>query len=131
MFKSGNYAGYNYRLKPLIDIKGVLNAVYYYTVFDPERHRETYQHYGTSYDRWRLGLSLGAAVKMGRFEVKGLFGRYLHYNSYHDIHYYWNSGLSYFFTPHLGMQSTLHMHRFQADFVDQTERASCRERVCQ
>ncbi|WP_158640634.1 acyloxyacyl hydrolase [Anseongella ginsenosidimutans] len=117
-FKSGLYAGYNYRLNEVLDLKAGLNAVYYYSVFDPQRHRETYQHYGTSYDPWRLGLSLGAAVKMSRFEVKGLFGRYLYYNSFHDIHYYWNSGLSYLFTPHLGLQSTLHMHRFQADFVD-------------
>ena len=116
--KSGLYAGYNYWLNPVFDLRGGLDAVYYHTVFDPERHRETYQHYGTSYDRWRLGLSLGAAVKMGRLEIKGMFGRYLHYNSYHGINYYWNSGGSYFLSPHLGLQTTLHMHRFQADFVD-------------
>lgn len=116
--KSGFYAGYNYRINEVLDLRGGLNAVYTGTVYDPERRRETYQHYGSSYDRWRLGLSLGAAVKMGRLEAQGMFGRYLHYNSFHDIGFYWNAGGTYFLTPRLGLQTTLHMHRAQADFVD-------------
>lgn len=118
MFKSGLYAGYNYWLNKVLDLKAGVDGVYYFTVYDPENRTATYQHYGTSYDRWRLGVSLGAAIKMGRFAVNGRYGRYLHYNSLHDIHYYWNSGVKYSITPRLGLQSTLHMHRFQADFVD-------------
>lgn len=118
MAKSAFYGGYNYRLNEVFDLRGGLNAVYYHTVFDPDRNNETYQHYGTSYDPWRIGLSLGLGMRMNRVELKGMVGRYLHYNSLHDISYYWNAGGLYYLSPRLGIQSTLHMHRFQADFVD-------------
>ncbi|MFS8616914.1 MAG: acyloxyacyl hydrolase [Solitalea sp.] len=116
--RAGFYGGYNYRLNEVIDLRGGLNAAYYGTVFDPQRRNETYQHFGSSYDPWRLGLSLGVGVKMSRVEVRGMAGRYLHFNSLHDISYYWNAGGTFFLSPHWGVQSTLHMHRFQADFVD-------------
>lgn len=118
MAKSGLYAGYNYYLNEVFDLKAGLDAVYYFTVYDPDNRGDTYQHYGTSYKSWRAGISLGTDLKLGRWVVSGLYGKYLYYDSEHDIQWYWNAGLKYFITPRVGIQTMLYMHRAQADFVN-------------
>src|SRR5690606_9463183 len=100
------------------DLRGGLNAAYYATDFDPQRRNATSQQFGSSYDPSRLRRSLRVGVKISRVAVRRTARRYLHFNSLHDINYYWNAGGTFFLSPHWGVQSTLHMHRFQADFVD-------------
>lgn len=116
--RTGVYGGYNYFINQAIGFKGGVDMVYYHHVFDGERFDETFQYYASSYDRIRLGLSIGAEAAMGRFAVNGMFGRYLHFNSFHGMMWYWSSALRYYVKPYLGLQSTLYMHRIQADYLN-------------
>ncbi len=118
-YRTGVYAGYNYFFNQAFGLKAGFDMVYYHTVFDIDRFDETFQYYGSSYDHIRMGAGVGVDVAMSRLVVSGLVGKYLHYNSYHeDVDWYWTSGLRYYFTPHIGLQSTLYMHRVQADFIN-------------
>lgn len=117
--RTGVYAGYNYFFNQAVGLKAGFDMVYYHTVFDIGRFDETFQYYGSSYDAIRMGAGVGLDIAMNRFVVSSLVGRYLHYNSYHeDINWYWTSGLRYYITPHIGLQSTLYMHRLQADYLN-------------
>lgn len=118
-YRTAVYAGYNYYFNQAFGLKAGFDMVYYHTVFDIDRFDETFQYYGSSYDPIRMGLGVGFDVAMNRLVVSGLVGKYLHYNSYHeDVNWYWTSGLRYYITPHVGLQSTLYMHRVQADFIN-------------
>lgn len=116
-WRTGIYGGYNYHLNQAFGFKAGMDLVYYHQVFDGN-FETTFQYYGSSYDRVRLGASAGAEVELGRFAVNGMFGKYLHYRSFHGIQWYWTSALRYYLTPNIGLQSTLYMHRVQADYLN-------------
>lgn len=116
-WRTGVYGGYNYYLNQAVGFKAGLDMVYYHQVFDGN-FEKTFQYYGSSYDRIRLGTSAGAEVALGRFAINGMFGKYLHYNSFHGVQWYWTSALRYYITPNIGLQSTLYMHRMQADYLN-------------
>lgn len=117
-YRSGAYLGYNFYLNRAFSLKSGFHGVYYHSVFDAERFDETYQYYGSSYDPFRLGLAFGADFTMGRLVLHAMYGKYLHYNSYHDLKWYWVSGLRYFFTPNVGLQTTFNLHLVQADYTN-------------
>lgn len=118
-YRTGLYAGYNYHINQVIGFKAGLDMVYYHSVFDIDRFDETFQYYGSSYDNVRFGGGLGMDIAMGRFAVNGLLGRYIHYNSFHEnINWYWTAGFRYYITRNIGFQTTLYMHRVQADFLN-------------
>ena len=116
--RTGVYCGYNYYINQAIGFKTGLDMVYYHSVFNYDDFDATFQYYGSSYDRIRLGASAGAEVALGRFAVSGQAGRYLHFNSFHGIMWYWTSALRYYITPNIGLQSTLYMHHMQADYLN-------------
>lgn len=119
LYRSGIFTGYSYFVNPAIAVKAGADMVYYYTIYDAERHEETFQYFGSSYERVRVGLSGGLDIAMGRFVANGMVGRYLYYKSYYeDIRWYWTTGLRYYITTRIGVQSTLYMHRMQADFIN-------------
>jgi hypothetical protein len=115
--KSGFYAGYNYRVNPVFSLKAGADAVYYYTVYDPKQPELTFQYSGTSYDRWRVGLSLGADLWLGRLAVMANYGYYLHYHSTKPIHTYWTPGLKYYMLPWLAVQAKAYIHGSDCDYV--------------
>ena len=118
-YRSAFFAGYNYYINDLITIKTGLDAVYYYTVFDPLNADETFQNYGTSYDRWRTGLSLSSDFNFWRVTINTQIGKYLHYNRYFkNATWYWGFGPTIYVTPRLGIQARTYMHFAQADFVN-------------
>lgn len=117
-FRSGMYAGYNFYLNRAISLKAGSHVVYYHTVFDPERFDETFQYYGSSLDPIRWGVAAGADFTMGRIVVNAMYGKYLHYRNYHNVKWYWVTGLRYYFTPNIGVQSTLSLHGVQADYAN-------------
>ena len=117
-WRTGIYGGYNYFLNQAFGFKAGIDMVYYHQVFDINRFDETFQYYGSSYDHVRLGVSAGAEVGLGRFAVNAMYGKYLHYRSYHGVQWYWTSALRYYLTPNIGLQSTLYMHRVQADYIN-------------
>ncbi|PPK99614.1 acyloxyacyl hydrolase [Parapedobacter indicus] len=116
-WRTGIYGGYNYYLNQAFGFKAGVDLVYYHQVFDGN-FETTFQYYGSSYDRVRLGASAGAEVGLGRFAINGMFGKYLHYRSFHNIQWYWTSALRYYLTPNIALQSTLYMHRVQADYLN-------------
>jgi hypothetical protein len=114
-WKSGLYAAYNYKLNPVVSIKAGVDAVYYYTTFTGTG--ETFQYLATSYDPWRVGLSVGGDLWMGKFVMAGGYGYYLKYNSYYPVKYYSTIGFKYYTNTRLGIQMKMYFHRRQADYV--------------
>lgn len=121
LYKSGIYGGYNYYINDLLTVKAGVDVVYYYTPFnpDPERALQTFQYYGTSYSRWRAGVSIGPEINLGRFGVSTQLGKYLYYNRYHqEINWYWTATFTYALTPQMGVQGRTYFHKAQADFIN-------------
>jgi hypothetical protein len=116
-YKSGLYAGYNYRVSPIFSLKGAADAVYYYTVYDPNNFAVTYQYSGTSYDRWRVGLSLGADLWLGRLAIMANYGYYLHYRSTKPTKTYWTPGVKYFVLPWAAVQAKAYIHGSDCDYI--------------
>jgi len=117
-FRSGMYAGYNFYLNRAISLKAGSHVVYYHTVFDPDRFDETFQYYGSSLDPIRWGVAAGADFTMGPIVINAMYGKYLHYRNYHNVKWYWVTGVRYYFTPNIGVQSTLNLHGVQADYAN-------------
>ncbi|SFG65961.1 acyloxyacyl hydrolase [Pedobacter insulae] len=118
-YRSGLYAGYNLYLNDLITLKTGLDAVYYFTTFDPNNNAETFQNYGSSYKPWRLGASVGTDVNVWRITINGRIGKYIYYDRYYkNATWYWAFGPTYFITPKLGIQASSYMHFAQADYMN-------------
>jgi hypothetical protein len=117
LYRTGLYAGYSYRLNPLLSLKTGFDAMYYYSVFDPNRYGDTYQGYGTSYDRWRTGVSVGVDLWLGNLAILADYGHYLHFNSNVPTKWYWNAGIKYHVLPWLAIQGKGYFHHTQADVL--------------
>lgn len=117
LYKTGLYAGYNYRLNTVFGFGAGLDAVYYHTIFDPLRNGETYQSNASSFDRWRVGTAIGPDLWMGRLGLMAKYGYYLHYNSLKDIKTYWTAGLKYNVLEWAAIQAKIYVHKTEADFV--------------
>jgi hypothetical protein len=117
LYKTGLYAGYNYRLNTVLGIGGGLDAVYYYSIYDPLRNTETYQSKASSFDRWRVGIAVGPDLWMGRLGLGVKYGYYLHYNSLLDQKTYWTPALRYNVLDWAAVQAKIYIHQTEADFV--------------
>ncbi|MEO6520486.1 MAG: acyloxyacyl hydrolase [Mucilaginibacter sp.] len=129
LYKSGIYLGYNYRLNPVLSLRAGFDGVYYYRTLDSQdgidHFYATYQELGSSYDKLRVGLSLGAELWLGRFSLPVNYGYYLHYkyftpsygSTYSPPDTYWTFGARYYFTPHFALEAKQYLHRTQADFA--------------
>jgi hypothetical protein len=129
LYKSGLYAGYTYRLNPLIGLKLGTDAVYYYTTLDTiqtiNHFYATFQEFGSSYSHWTFGLSAGVDINLGRLAFDANYGQYLHFDSYqghgtfhpNPPNWYWYFGSKYFITPSFGIEAKQYLHRTEADFV--------------
>jgi hypothetical protein len=119
LYRNGFYAGYNYYLSDLFSLKAGADAVYYHTVYDPNNALATYQNYGSSYDRWRTGISIGADINLWRVTVNGQVGKYIHYDRViKNATWYWTFGPTFNITPQIGIQAKTYMHYAQADYVN-------------
>jgi hypothetical protein len=116
-FRTGLYAGYNYRLSPILALSSGVDAVYYHSVFDPNDFNRTYQSFATSYEHWRVGAAIGPDIWMGRLALMMKYGYYLHYNSYRDNHTYWTAGMKYSELDWEAVQAKIYIHKTEADFV--------------
>lgn len=117
LYKTGLYAGYNYRLNAVFGLGAGVDAVYYHTIYDPLRNGATYQSNASSFDRWRVGTALGPDLWMGRLALMAKYGYYLHYNSLKDIKTYWTAGLKYNALDWAAIQAKIYVHKTEADFV--------------
>ncbi|MGN8067385.1 acyloxyacyl hydrolase [Mucilaginibacter sp. SG564] len=120
LYKTGFYAGYNYKFNPVLSMKIGTDAVYYNTAFNTTNLQDalnTFQSKATSYDRWRVGISAGPDIWLGKFAVMTGYGYYVHYHSYFPVKTYWTAGLKYYITPYLAIQAKGYIHNTEADFV--------------
>lgn len=117
-WRTGLYGGYNYFINHTLGFRAGLDMVYYHTVFDDNRFEETFQYYGSSYDRVRWGLSVGSELAMGRFGLLGQVGYYFHYKSYHQVKWYWLFAPKFYITRNFGVQTSLYLHNAQADYLN-------------
>ena len=122
LYKTGFSAAYNYRLSPVLSLKAGGEAVYYYTLYHPDNDPKTnleptYQYHGTSFDRWRYGLSGGADLWMGRLAIMANYGFYLHYKSTTKINSYWTPGVKYYVLPWMALQVKAYIHGSDCDYL--------------
>ncbi len=117
LYKTGLYGGYNYRFTSYLALGAGIDAVYYYTKYDPNRNLETYQSKASSLDKWRVGAAIGPDLWMGKLAFMAKYGYYLHYNSLLPVKTYWTAGAKYQLNNWLGLQSKIYIHQTEADFV--------------
>ncbi len=117
LYRTGLYGGYNYRVASYLALGTGLDAVYYHTVYDPDRNLETYQSKASSFDRWRLGIAIGPDLWMGNLAFMAKYGYYLHYNSLLPVKTYWTAGVKYKLNNWLALQSKVYIHQTEADYV--------------
>ncbi|EHQ25828.1 acyloxyacyl hydrolase [Mucilaginibacter paludis] len=125
LYQSGLYAGYNYRLNPVLSLRAGVDAVYYYKTFEVNNFYATYQELGTSYDRVRAGVSLGTELWLGKVSIPLNFGHYFHFKTftptntktYFPPDFYWTFGARYYLKPWVAIEAKQYLHRTQADFA--------------
>jgi len=130
LYQSGLYLGYNYRLNPVLSLRAGLDADYYYrtldTVSNVHHFYATYQELGSSYDRIRLGASIGAELWMGKLSFPVNFGHYIHFHyfvptydhTYSPPDFYWSFGARYYLASWVALEAKQYLHRTQADFAN-------------
>jgi len=116
-YRSTLYGGYSYRLNPLVAFSLGVDAVYYYTIYNPNDHARTYQSYATSNSRWRVGATTGPDIWMGKLALSVKFGYYLYYNSLREVKVYESVGLRYQAFQHFSLFSKVFLHGTEADFA--------------
>jgi hypothetical protein len=117
LWRTGLYGGYNYRFTSYLAFGAGVDAVYYHTIYDPNRNLETYQSKASSFDRWRVGAAVGPDLWMGNLAFMAKYGYYIHYNSLLPVNTYWTAGVKYKLNSNLALQSKIYIHGTEADFV--------------
>jgi hypothetical protein len=122
LYKSGFSAAYNYRVSPVLSLKAGADAVYYFSIYHPDDDPKTnlepsYQYHGSSFDRWRYGLSGGFDLWFGRLAIMANYGYYLHYRSTTPIHTYWAPGVKYYVLPWMAVQVKSYIHGSDCDYL--------------
>lgn len=119
LYKTGLYAGYNYRVNELLGCSSGIDAVYYHTIY--QHNLQTYQSLATSLDRWRLGVAIGPDFWMERLAVMAKYGYYLHYNNFsrsaEEVRTYWTAGLKYYVMNWAAVQTKIYLHKTEADYL--------------
>ncbi|MEO5646098.1 MAG: acyloxyacyl hydrolase [Candidatus Paceibacterota bacterium] len=118
LYQIGMYAGYNYRLNPVIGLKAGSDVVYYTHPFTYDNFLNTYQSSFSSYDHFSVGLSAGVDIWLGRFAVTGTYGRYVHFNSLLAEHGYWTGGIKYHVLPWLALNTKVYWHGGQSHYAN-------------
>ncbi|OOQ58449.1 acyloxyacyl hydrolase [Mucilaginibacter pedocola] len=122
LYKTGLSAAYNYRVGNALSLKAGADAVYYFSLYHPDDDPKTnlepsYQYHGSSFDRWRYGLSAGFDLWLGRLAIMANTGYYLHYRSTTPIHTYWMPGIKYYMLPWMALQVKSYIHGSDCDYL--------------
>ena len=118
LYMMGLYAGYNYRLNPIVSLRAGTDVVYYFKPFNENDFADTYQASGSSYDKYSLGASLGADLWLGRLVLAGSYGYYLHYASITPEHFYWNLGGKYYLNRWVALNAKIYLHGTEAQYAN-------------
>jgi hypothetical protein len=115
----GMYAGYNYRLNPLISLKLATDIIYYTTVYNYINYLTTVQEYGTSKDRFSVGVSLGGDIWLGRLAFEANYGYYIHLKyATTPIYFYYIFGAKYLTAPWVAVEGKIYLHETQAQYAN-------------
>lgn len=115
----GMLLGYNYRLNPLLSIKTASDIVYYTTTFDRPNYRTTTQEYGTSKDKFSVGLSAGFDIWLNKLVFEASYGYYLHLNYFSTpVNTYWSAGVKYYVKPWVALEAKTHLHKAEAHYTN-------------
>jgi hypothetical protein len=129
LYRSGLYAGYSYRLNSVFSLRGGVDAGYYFTPFNPANYNGTFENYGTSYARWRVGLSVGGEVRLGRLAVFCNYGYYVYYRTFYqaatdtsrELNYrvktYLTPGLKYHINSWMAVMVKEYVNKQSADYL--------------
>lgn len=117
LFKTGFYGGFNYKINRVFGLGTGFDAVYYHTVYNPDKINEPYQSNASSFDRWRLGYSLGPTIWLGNFGIEAKYGFYIYYNNPQNNKTYMTTGLKYRLSKHFDVQAKMYVHKVEADHV--------------
>ena len=129
LYQSGIYLGYSYRVNPVLSLRLGTDAVYYYKTLDTipgiNHFYATYQELGSSYDKLRVGTSIGTELWLGRVSFTANVGYYLHFHYFAPTYgytdnppkYYWTFGARYYLSPWVAIEAKQYLHRTQADFA--------------
>lgn len=117
LWRTALYGGYNYRLASYLALGAGVDAIYYHTIYDPNRQAETYQSNASSFKRWRVGAALGPDLWMGKVAIMAKYGYYVYYDSLKPIKTYWTAGGKYKLNDWLALQAKIYIHKTEADFV--------------
>ncbi len=117
LYKTGLYGGYNYRLNSYLALGAGVDAIYYFTVYDPNRNLETFQSKASSFGRWRVGAAIGPDLWMGKLGIMAKYGYYIHYDSLLPVKTYWTTGVRYKLNNWVGLQAKGYIHQTDADYV--------------
>ncbi len=117
ILRSGWYAGYNYFFNQVIAVKAGMDMEYNSVDFDLS-NPVTFQAYGSSFDHFRTGISLGLELALNKFTLAYQVGKYLHFASPYHLKWYWKGGFRYYFTRSLALQSLVYLHGFNADYIN-------------
>lgn len=116
-YRLAAYTGYNKTLNNVLGLKGGIDAVYYDKTYNPETYIDFVPYKANSYDHIRLGISLGAEIKMNQISVNYQFGKYIYFKNPTNQKYYWKAGIRYYLDENIGLEATLYSHKVQADFI--------------
>lgn len=115
----GFYAGYNYRLNSLLSLKVATDMVYYSTTFNSSNFLNTAQEYGTSYDKFSVGTSIGTDIWLGRVVFEADYGYYLHFKyDIPPVYTYWNFGAKFYVTNWLALEAKEYLHGTEAHYAN-------------
>jgi hypothetical protein len=117
LYRADIYAGYIYRLNQVFNLKGGFDAGYYFTAYDSKNNDATFEGHASSYDKWRVGVSIGGDINLGRFAVMASYGYYLHFNGYYPTKTYWVPGIKYNVLPWMAIQGKSYIHSHEADYL--------------
>lgn len=132
LYRAGFYAGYSRKINDVLSVRGGIDAGYYFTKFDTtnnETYGNTFENYGTSFSNWRLGVSIGGDLRLGRFTLFGNYGRYIYYDDFYRpatnttreldyrVKYYFTPGFRYYLNQWMAVQIKQYINRSSADYL--------------
>lgn len=116
-FRTNFYAGYSRFFNQVFALRSGVDVVYYDRVYNPDEYDDSIPYWGKSYEHFRVGVSVGGEVKMGKLALNANVGRYVYMKSPYNQKTYWNAAFRYYILPKFGIQTTLYAHKVQADFI--------------
>jgi hypothetical protein len=132
LYRAGFYVGYSRKVNQVLSLRAGFDAGYYVTTYDTTNETtkyNTFENYGTSFSHWRLGLSIGGDVRLGRLAMFANYGYYLYYDDYYKaatptsrvmdyrVNFYLTPGFRYYLSQAFALQIKQYINKSSADYL--------------